>query len=315
MKTPNTEVHLIYTGIVALVPKYRSVKPHVISTVRILFPEGRSNGHFCWLGCVRDQVLTDDTDLEEYSGDPCKAGLVAYKPYGNMVITNSLIGKWNPFSNGKTQKDVLNVNRSDNDPYVASLDRSHLKFFNTEKLRLRSVASDGSFDVTYIDEKVKWVYHHKKSNPANYRSLAQEVCHRFEIPKTESFKLKFGLEGKESHLTFKSGQERVVVVIGNTPEKDILCTKSMPAELDYHVRLYNRLARATVNNLNYLVNEEVGGKEWKCHEHGWAENRRYKYRVTAYLPDDESTEDPEDRSRRVVHGANCPPGWWEEDDF
>jgi|GEM_PF-6137388 len=148
---------------------------------------------------------------------------------------------------------------------------------------------NGSLDVSYVDERWKWKFIHDHGGPPVV--LAQEVCHHFELGHSKGLELWLG----SARLLLESQDgEDLVVFLGNTPEEDIFpCGTANPGAKDGHVKLFNRLAVRPHRDPSALIAVPNPGGE---------PNSRHTHRFE---------HDPAAKVERV-HGANCPPGTWEE---
>ncbi len=299
-----TQVHIVYTGIIGFHP-VRDEQGE-IQAVWALAPNGRTDPHHpheVWLGCLKDQVAT-----ENFLDNSVKVGdAIAYLVDGEMSLSNQGAKDLTLWDAHNSSHLVQLKDSHPGPPKTVKLHQNHLNQFDRTVLRWRTRIEQGTLEITYIDKEDEWSF----SNRTHFSPLGQEVCHHFQVP-GDRLTFTFNRAGSNAgFLTLVSQQgEPIILVIGNTPEDDILITRSIPGNVDKHVKLYNKLARSpSANPLHLKRRAATGGSVFSIHNHGWAtpSRRRVVIRRSRVGIGGSSTV-------VTATGANCPPGWWEESD-
>lgn len=297
--------HIIYTGIIGFWHDKSN------SLIHALAPNGRNFDppHFTWLRC-------DCSQLERVSGlTPINVQHPSLFFYigGTLSLDGIQTPEDDPLedfedSGEYTTSNLAPLKRSGLDPDNGIVLNRDLIGTIGRKVNFCTVVNSGKFDVNYVNRAEEWRFKFPwrlstldeiwKSKGWTREPLAEQVCHRVKLSGDRLIiKVDFG-SGRLGvvELGVKKTGLPILAMIGNTDIKSIDSEEGETGR-DHHVKLFHSLSteardasKDPLPRLPYLDPKKVkGGEPDYVHSHQW--------------PNDEGA---------AAHGANCPPGWWEE---
>lgn len=303
-----TEVHIVYTGVISFYPSKENGE---IKTLWVLAPNGEHPGHRhqLWMACRKNQVRNaDGFDVLVEERLPGEAGqsAVAFAIDGPMEI-EGMPDQELEIDEGELESQLvplshLRCHHLFGEDSKAKLLSHHLSQIYKKRTSFRTAIKNGKVECCYVDYQKEWRFSNDLSE-GNSFFLAQEVCHTFDV---EGETLTLSFQGRRVELGVESELESIIIKIGNTLPMDVLRPLSEPSGVDFHVQLFDKLASSPGGSLPYLMRAEEkpegpmsSSEQEEEHDHGWANAMSWVGGVEFGM---------------AVGGANCPPGWWEEDD-
>jgi hypothetical protein len=279
-----TEVHLIYTGIVGLVP--------VGDRLTVVVQDARNGGH----GAHIPHVVIEEGALVSFSNLP---DLGTQNELRGFLLDHYDIAVGTPIQDTTFYKDsnfgefVLDLRKGC--PSTATgrgvFDRNLLNGAIPNSVAARMPLPNGMLATTFVAPYDQWYFKDLGGNPEH---LAEEICHKFQIDGsilTLSFAKTAGAPG-ELQVKLPQAQPTIEVRIGNLPYdlvfKRILDTT--PTD-DHHVKLYYDLAANPPTDRKPLIYTSVSAP-------------------LPHPPQETHTHRLTPQGGQLVRGPNCPPALW-----
>ena len=281
-----TEVHLIFTGIVGLVP--------VGDRLTVVVQDARNSGH----GTHIPHVVIQEEALERFSNLPdlgthhvqdtdhdLRGFLLDHY---DIAVTPSPAP---PFEKNLPYVLDLKTGCPGTAPNCGAFKRILLDGAVPSSVAARMPLPNGRVETTFVDPDQQWHFEGLGGVPVH---LAEEVCHKFQIDTsilTLSFAKNAGPPG-ELQVRVPPGESTIEVRIGNLPYNLVFEPPLDPTPTnDHHVKLYYKLSVNEPGDPRPLI---------------------YSAAPTPlpHPPQDTHTHRLTPRGPQLVRGPNCPPALW-----
>ena len=275
------EVHLIYTGIVGLVP--------VNGRVTVVVQDARNTEHLAHIPhvVIEANAYVSSRNLPDLGSHGVLRGFLL--EHYDVMVTGS---QATDFSMDPNFILVLASGCPGSAPGCGGFNRALLDDPIPDSVAARMQLPNGRLETTFVHPRQQWHFEGLAGGPVH---LAEEICHRFRI-NGEILTLTFS-ETAELRVKVPPGQSTIEVRFGNLPLSLIFEPPPDPKPVDdHHVKLYYRLSQHEPDDPRPLIYSPAPTPLPNP-----PQMTHLPYRPHRLTP-------PE---QHVVRGPNCPPAlWW-----